>query len=390
MPRIAGKKPKMSSKETILKHISRSELETAIEQWMLVLSHTDPVYSDVLGFSGRINNLNTDKNRGVIDFKEETITRNQIMAAMLDTLNRWQPGCQAAPIYQAVDQLGIEKDTEIDAAHLVNCDRTKPAKVFRRAFGTRKNIEHFQFYFLCGCPNEMPGSFAKRLIYSIIKDHLDGRERSINFPFQEGADRIRTEELPLGDDLESSKKRFKAYVAKRFKFSDTQTFEAFIETGVPKLEEDFVTAIFEVSDKKWEGDEGEIRDYFNWMMETFRTAHAAVPTFLFFIVVRSNHLWNENARNSRQTAILQEIAALCTAHPAFATCMDDFPPVDAQDFTDWLAELGVRNPNYASRVLEALVQSLKPQERQMFDAENRIHMKDIEIVQKLIYEKATA
>lgn len=378
----------MNSKEAILKLISRSELEAAIDVWLPTLSHADPLQTDVLGFSARLVTLNNDKNRGVIDFKEETLARNQIMAAMLDTLNKWQPGGQSAPLYQAIDRLGIDFDTEIEAAHLVSCDRTKPAKIFRRAFGIRKHVEHFQFYFLCGCPNEMPGSFAKRLIYTIIKDHLDGRERSINFPFQEDVDRIKTEELPLGDDLESSKKRFKAYVAKRFKFSDTQTFEAFIETGVPKLEEDYVTAIFEISEKKWEGDEGEIRDYFNWMMQTFRTAHEAVPTFLFFIVLRSQNLWMESKRNDRQTTILQELDSLCSEHPAFATLMADFPPVDAQDFSDWLAELGVRNPNYAGRVVDALVQSLKPQERQMFDTENRLHMKDIEIVQRMIYEKA--
>jgi hypothetical protein len=234
----------------------------------------------------------------------------------------------------------------------------------------------------------MPGSFAKRLIYSIIKDHLDGSDRSISFPFQEGVDRIRIEELPLGDDLETSKKRFKAYVAKRFKFTDTQTFESFIETGVPKLEEDVVTAIFEISDKKWDGDEGEIREYFDWMMRTFRSTHAAVPTFLFFIVIRSQNLWNEPRRMARQTAILQELETLCTSYASFATLMTEFPPVDAQDFADWLAELGVRNPNYADRVVDALVQTLKPHERQMFDQERRIHMKDIEIIQKMIYEKA--
>ena len=272
--------------------------------------------------------------------------------------------------------------------HLVNCNRIKPAKSFRRVFTDRKNKEHFQFYFLCGCPNEMPGSFAKRLIYSIIRDHLDGRERSINFPFQEDVDRIRTEELPLGDDLESSIKRLKAYVAKRFNFSDTETFEAFIETGVPKLEEDYVTAIFEVSEKKWEGDEGEIRDYFDWMMQTFQSAHPAVPTFLFFIVIRSQNFWDDSVRTKRQSLILNEITNLCEKHADFATILTEFPPVDAQDFSDWLAELGVRNPNYANHVLEALVQSLTPDERKMYDTENRLHMKDIEIVQRMIYDKA--
>jgi len=378
----------MNPKGNILQLISRGQLEEAIAAWLQAINANDAVRTDVLGYSARLANASAERNRGVIEFKDENLERNRVMAAMLDTLQNWQPGGDYAPLYRAIEQLGIDDQTEIEAAQLVNCDRTKPAKSFRRVFGNRKNQAHFQFYFLCGCPNEMPGSFAKRLIYSIIKDHLDGRQSSINFPFQEGIDRIRSEELPLGDDLEASKKRFKAYVAKRFKFSDAQTFESFIETGVPKLEEDFVTAVFEVSDKKWDGDEGEIRDYFDWMMRTFRSAHAAVPTFLFFIVLRSQNLWNEARRLPRQTTIMQELTTLSTEHSEYSTVIADFPPVDAQDFADWLAELGVRNPNYAGQVIDALAQTLKPHERQMFNTDNRLHMKDIEIVQRMIYEKA--
>lgn len=378
----------MNPKDSIFQLIAQGKLEEAVAAWLPLLGYTDPLRNELAQVSARCNALLAEKQRGTLDFKEETLVRNQIMSALLGYFQPWQPSGEEAPLHQAIEQLGIYPGDEIEAVHLVNCDRTKPAKTFRRVFGNRRHEEHFQFYFLCGCPNEMPGSFAKRLIYSIIKDQLEGPNSSIDFPFQEGADRIRTEELPLGDDLEASQKRFKAYVAKRFRFSDVQTFESFIDTGVPQIKKDFVVAVFEVSDKKWDGDEGEIRAYFDWMMRTFRCAHSAVPTFLFFIVVRSPHLWNEGRRTARQSHILEELETLCAGHTAFATTLSDFPPVDAQDFADWLAELGVRNPNHAERVISALATTLKPHERQMFDAENRFHMKDIEIAQKIIYEKA--
>jgi len=85
---------------------------------------------------------------------------------------------------------------------------------------------------------------------------------------------------------------------------------------------------------------------------------------------------------------MQELTTLSTEHSEYSTVIADFPPVDAQDFADWLAELGVRNPNYAGQVIDALAQTLKPHERQMFNTDNRLHMKDIEIVQRMIYEKA--
>ena len=299
-------------------------------------------------------------------------------------------GSAADPLDEAIEKLGIPEDNTIGCLHLVNCDRIGQAKIFRKNLNRRVGKADFQFYFIGGCPTEMPASFCKRLIYEIIHDRLDGRQDAISYPFQEDADRIRIENLPIGSDLETSRKKWKEYVARRFHFSNTERFETFIETGVPKLPYDFVTAVFEISEKQWEGDEGEIRQYFEWMLQTFRCPNAGVPTFLFFIVVRSPRLHLEASRSPRQQKILAELQSICEAHEEQATLLADFPSFEEQDFVEWVAELDVRNPNNALAVTHALASTFEPgsEEAFLFKNEQKFHAKDIEPVQRRIYDKA--
>jgi hypothetical protein len=382
----------MNTKETIVALIIQGKLQEAIQLWLSNLAPDDPARTIVTQLSARINGLINSEITGVIPTSESTLIRNQITQAALVSLKEWIPGGSLSGLEQAITKLGIHSGAEISAIHLVNCDRTSQSKSFRRAFNEKvKSHQDFQFYFICGCPNEMPGSFAKRLIYEIIRDKLDGVDDTINYPFQEGIDRIKIEDLPLGDDLESSKKRLKTYVSKRFQFTDTQTFESFIDTGVPKLPYDFVTAIFEISDKKWEGDEGEIQAYFEWMMQTFRNPHHDVPTFLFFIVLKSQNLWFALEKlSTHQKTILTDLEALCASHQEQSILLRDFPPVDDQDLDVWLSELGVRNPNFSKLVVTALANTFKAgsEEKTLYETEKRFHMKDIEPVQKMIYDVA--
>ncbi|MFN0036751.1 MAG: hypothetical protein ACKVUS_16920 [Saprospiraceae bacterium] len=383
----------MNPKDSIIQFISRGQLEEAIAAWLQATGANDPVRTEVLGYSARLANLGTDKNRGVIDFKEETLVRNQVMAAMFSSLQHWQPGGDYASLLHAIEQLGMDPDNEISSLHLVNCDRTGQAKTFRRVFNRWEGKSDFQFHFVCGCPTEMPASFGKRLIYEIIRDKLDDRHDAIHYPFQEDADRIKIENLPIGTDLGSSRKRLKEYVARRFQFSDTQTFEAFVDTGLPKLPYDYVTAVFEISEKKWDSDEGEIREYLEWMIETFRCPHKNVPTFLFFIVLKSQNLHAGPAlHTARQKTILAELDGICQKFPEHATVLADFPPIDQQDFDDWVAELnGIRNPNRSRAVTRALAATFESgsEEDILYRTQQKFHVKDIEPVQRRIYEIAS-
>ncbi len=372
--------------------IKADRLEEALQYW-IQQGGDNTLRNDLILQMSRLTTASTERNRGLIGFPEESRVRNEVRFALLSLLNNWNPGGNTSQLDQAIAALQIRPENAISALHLHNCDRSKQSKSFRRAFNGRKGKAPFQFYFIAACPNEMPASFSKRMIYEIVRDHLDERHDAISFPMQDDdEDRIRIEPLPLGSDLESSIKQLKKYVAQRFRFSDTQTFDAFIETGVPKLPYQYVSAVFDIADNKWDGDEGEISDYFNWMMDTFQCPSTEVPTFIFFIVVKSRGLKSEEGLHTpRQKTIIAELKKLCEAHPEQATLLVDFPALEEQDFEAWVSDThGVDNPNLARAVTRALAASFESgsPEDQLYRSEQKFHMKDIEPLQAKIFKLA--
>jgi len=378
----------MDPKEIIRNFLSAGQLDETFRH----LNHYLPPGSSVLGeitiLASQYKELQKQKGLGLISIQEEQLTYNRIVFGLNDILHHWHPGGDKTALQRAIKLLDIDPDAEIGAIHLVNCDREIGVKKFRKVFNRKRDAHQaFQFYFIAACRSEMPDSFSKRLIYQIIEEELGGEAGAINYPFrEEHGNHIKIEKIPLGSDLESSRKKFKAYVAKRFQFADTQSFEAFIETGVPKLPYKYVTAIFDLSEKEWEGDEGEISDYLQWMIDTFKCPHPDVPTFLFFFVVYARNLYDEAKRTPRQQEILTELEDLCQHNET--TLFTELYPVEATDFEDWLNELDVRNPNQTHELVKALAQSLEPAERQLFESNKTLHMKDIEPVQKMIFDIA--
>jgi hypothetical protein len=381
----------MQVRAQIEERIKADRLEEALQYW-IQQGVDNTLRNDLIQQMSRLTIASTERNRGLIGFPEESRVRNEVRFALLSLLNTWNPGGNSSQLDQAIAALQIRPDNAISALHLHNCDRSKQANSFFRAFNGRKGKAPFQFYFIAACPNEMPASFSKRMIYEIVRDHLDERHDAISFPPDDDEDRIRIEPLPLGSHLESSIKQLKKYVAQRFRFSDAQHFDAFIETGVPKLPYQYVSAVFDVADNKWDGDEGEISDYFNWMLDTFRCPSTAVPTFIFFIVVKSRGLQaDENLYTPRQKTIVAELKKLCAAHSEQATLLLDFPALEEQDFGDWVSETqGVDNPNLARAVTRALAAGFESgsPEDQLYRAEKKFHMKDIEPLQAKIFKLA--
>jgi polyhydroxyalkanoate synthesis regulator phasin len=284
-------------------------------------------------------------------------------------------------ISQAVRQLHIDEDEEIELLHLVNCDRREVMDKFWDAFD-QKEQEHFQYYFISGCPTQMPPSFAERLVYEVLKEELNNHTDSIHYIAHEETGRLRIQDLPLGRNTRKSQQRFKEYVQERFRFADTQSFDAFIETGVPNLPYDYVSVVFEIHERKWSDF---IPEYLQWMMETFRSPHERVPTFLFFFVIYidGQHL---GKLSTGQQQILDAIQQITEGRQA--SLLTPLQPVEDGDLRAWLMDLGERNPNQVQAVIDALVASLRDEDQRLFEKEQRFNMKDIEELQALVYQIA--
>lgn len=376
----------ISRKEKIEALVAKGETKAALVSFSEFLPKGHELSDAIALLSSRLHVLNKGSNLGISDQAEQNLEGNRISNSILNLLKEWDDKDQYSPLEYAIRNLPIPVDVSIDKEHLVNCDRRTPVKRFRRAFNSLRDQQRsFQFYFLCGCPNEMPGSFAERLIYQFVEEEADDHQLPIDYRKRENVDnRVKIEKFPLGSDLAASRKKFKAYVQERFHFADTQSFESFIETGVPKLPNSHVVSVFELSYKDWEDDEGEISSYFQWMIDTFKSPHKEVPTFLFFFVVKIPNLHLEHLLSREQNKVLTELADLCTKNES--ALIKELKPVEITDVEEWFSEeIKIKNPNLIRPVLDALELSLSQEEVSMLRSEAQIHMKDVEQIQQAIY-----
>ena len=178
---------------------------------------------------------------------------------------------------------------------------------------------------------------------------------------------VQLEDLPLGANAERSKRLFKAYVQKRFRFADAQDFETFIETGVPKLPHDYVLGAFRIFEDAWEANNTQLREYLQWMVDTFKCPHPDVPTFVFFIVVEVRRFYETEKPDPFRQFILGELQTLCSRNET--TLLTELPPPPEQDLAIWLRKLGARNPNQAAHVVAALAKTLKGEDKTLYETE---------------------
>lgn len=280
-----------------------------------------------------------------------------------------------------IRQLSITGD--IGDIHLVNCNRETAADRFWEAFDLKLDSEiPFQFYFVPACPTQQPDSFTERMIIEIILDELDEEEDAILC--LRGADnRLMLEDLPLGRNLKRSQKAFSKYFSQRFELGE-RTMEQYLDTGLPKLEYDYVATVFEVFAEKWKDFTDE---YLNWIIEQFKSPNDDVPTFLFFFVVYIYDIHKETVKDEYDE-IYAKLQALQIKHREITTMMKQLKPVSRQLVESWVRDLGERNQSKVGDVVDTLIRGLKQEARKQYDNEQTLNMTDIERFQELVYKIA--
>ena len=375
----------MLPKEKIKALVSTAKIREALLLFRESLSPNDSVSeNDIIQLSFRYMTLEDKESKNLISFDNAGLERAAISNALLNFLNQWNKG-DKSPLDKAILALPVDKEADLGKLQLLNCNRERPIKRFNKVFDKQKtNKQAFQFYFIGSCPNEMPSSLAERVLYEIIEEESKELKSSVSYPDYEKEDfrRVLIEELPLSvRGTSASKNLFKEYVQKRFEFSQTESFDTFIETGIPKLKYSHVVSIFRIEESKWKADEGEIVDYFKWMADTFKTSHANVPIFIFLIIIEIENLYNADKVRPRSRTIIPQLEVLCAEKGM--TLFNNIEPIEADDLQTWFSSnLRILNPNHYKPVIDAFIQSLEtPLE---IDGERRFHMKDFEPVQEKV------
>jgi len=382
----------MNPKEIIFSHIADGDLDKAFERCLAELPLDSDLRNCVVTLSSHFHHLERQISIGVLSHKNTKTDRSQIVNGLTSLLNTWNPGGEQSALETELGKLKFDSELDFGVSHLFNADRTRAKRTFKNNFDDKKDKEHFQFYFLCACPEEKPESFAKRVLYELIETECNNHKDFVKYKNQDGEDYILPESLPCGDDLKDSMEKFRAFFARRFSFSDAQTFDGYLETGLPALEHRYVAFVFEVSEQKWKDDleepESEILRYLRWLADTFEEAKAGQVTFLFFIAVRSQNLWVEAEKHSPlQKKILAELEQLCEKRPKCAL-IRAFPPVGLDDAKEWLREHGARQADNEAEILASFAKTLKPERQQFVQEEKKIHMKDLEALQRMIFKRA--
>lgn len=286
-------------------------------------------------------------------------------------------------LLDAVRGLNLDEDEEVGLLHLVNVDRREMRGKFWGAFDEKEEEkQEFQYYFISACPSQMPPSFAERMVYELLLEELDGDSDALHIITHEDSGRLRIEGLPVGRNTRKCQQRFKEYVQERFRFADTQSFDAFIETGVPKLPYDYVAVAFEIHERNWEDF---LPEYLQWMIDTFRCPHQDVPTFLFFFVVYIEKQ-HEGRLAPSQKAIVEALEGLARRNEA--TLLTPLLPVEESDLRAWLMDLGERNPNKVQQVMDVFLSGLREEDQRLYQEKKLLNMKDIEELQAVVYRIA--
>lgn len=309
-------------------------------------------------------------------------------------------------IGEAIQNLNIEGG--LGEIHLVNCNRQSVVTAFWDAFEQYSQKElPFQFYFIPGCPTQQPNSFSERLVYEIILDELEEEASAINYVSGIDSRRVKKEKLPLRRNLKNSQKAFKKYFSMRFGLDQRKVrFEDYIETGIPKLEYDFVASVFEVNANDWSLTM--MPKYMKWLFDTFKGQNAHIPTFVFFIVVNIRNLHDVLPKNlakeqptgrkviqslsqklkGKEQKVFHSILNLVKQNPASSTLIAPLYPISVEYLEDWIRGLGETNQSRIDDAVDQIVSGLKEDKKARFYKDRILDMADIEVFQKMVYDWA--
>lgn len=351
------------------------------------LNSRSEAFNQLVRLRNRHSKVYQDEMEGTVSRENAVIEYNQISKALIaaiDMLAETDLG-EGGALQDTLDTLvqSLVIDVPMTPLFLVNCNRRKELRSFRRSFGQRQeDCCRFQFYYILACPTQEPEGFAERVIYELMGEYADTHHHSIHYRRNDDA-RLRIENLPLGFTLKDTKEAFKKYFAERFNLGNT-SFEDYLRTGLPRLQYEYVATTMQITAGDWDPDI--VEDYLKWLMDSFSETDGRTPTFLFFFVVSlKNAHWPEKIRRD-DVEVLDSVHALIEANEHRAALFSPLPPVPADDLEDWLEKLGSVSQTQKNAILQAIGNQLESEELARFSSEDRLlDMERIEDLQERVW-----
>lgn len=313
------------------------------------------------------------------EIKENGLKINELRAK-LSGIHYLHSTSGAKLMFQKIDEIGLDIEA-MGEQDLVNVNREKERQRFFNQFDQLIQ-SNFQFYCISGCPTQMPHSFSEWAILEIAFTELEEQLSGILYRRRAESNRVQIFKLPIGRNLEKSKRAFKKFFAEYFNFKPHITFDKYIKTGLPTLPYEYVAFVFDYDSTHWGAFH---KDYLQWIINTFQHTLDNMPTFLFFFVLTRNRLHNKTEREYDSDPMIIDLDELATFNKA-TVHISPLHPVPVLDLKRWFRELGERNPARIEEVIELLIKGLKPEDKELFTNKHQFNMDDVERLQGIIYE----
>ena len=312
---------------------------------------------------------------GLLTAELFNVEKNKIRSILLTIIDR-------------LPEVDFEKDlaslemNDIGVISLVNCDRVLPFNSFKTFFKGHQK-QPFQFYFIIGCPQQEPDSFAERLVYEVIEDVLVGEESAIDFvrgkELIQGieVERVDIPLLPMGIDADKSQLKFKKEFGKRlarFNMTDV-SLEDFVSAKAAQLPYNYFTFIYQIEVDDWDDTTA---TYLQWIVETFKKNQAHQPTFLFYFVINM-----KNAHIAQRADVMSELQKILICHDGACNIIDKLTPIQPEDLSRWIRSYGERSQAKIEAIVKKFSNSLSLQGK--LKADGTIDMTDVEQFQEKIY-----
>lgn len=378
-------------KDKCLALLAKNDFEEVLRLLCVSFDPERKAFQILISISSRYNQVLAEEMKGVVSFDNATLVKNQIASSLgkllkdLETGDLGKGGALEDPLNELARELMV--DFPLSPLFLVNCDRKKPSSFFWKAFRAYLNEHrHFQFYFLPSCPTQEPEDFAERIVYELLEKESENERQSVDF--RRRADgRLCIEPLPASNvDTQECKKEFRKYFAGRFGLAHSEeSFESYLNTGLPKLPWNYVAMAFRTTAAEW--DQEIMEEYLDWLIEKFRETGPNIPNFIFFfvVIVKKAHRPDKVRRDDLEA--LEGVESIVAAHTAQATLIAPLPPVPTDDLEYWVDRLGNVTTDQKNRLIRLIAEKLEqyPEEEEQFRDRRELNMERIKDYQEKVY-----
>ena len=343
-------------------------------------------FTELTMLSGRYQRVYEKEMKGTISPQEAGLAYNQIREAGLAFLDKLEAGDLGSggvledPLREKLKQLALRHP--LTPLHIVNCDRRKINRKFRRAFRQWDEARNYQFYFALGCPTQEPDGFAERMVFELIAARLEDHRDSINYPRRPDGERLHLPALPMGFTLKDCQAQFRRYMAERFELGG-RSLEDFLNQDLSERQERYIALAFTIVAGDWDPDLME--EYLPWIIETFSARPERGPTCIFtFVVKLKNAHRPKDIRFEREA--MESLEEIIEQYEEQASLLAPFAEVPRYYLEEWFEKVAEVRQSEVDEIIEHITEHLSPEERARYETEDKLlNMERISALQERIW-----